>query len=132
MVQDEEHFSTKEHVRIKTILVVEDDRDIGEVLVQAILQETSYLPVLVGNGLDALNTVKNIKPHLFILDYKLPRMNGIDLYDQLHHIREFSETPTIMMSAHLPKKDLGTRDILAMHKPIDLDDLLQAIEELLT
>jgi len=130
MVQDEEHFSTKEHVRIKTILVVEDDRDIGEVLVQAILQETRYLPVLVGNGQDALNTVKSIKPHLFILDYKLPRMNGIDLYDLLH--QEFTETPTIMMSAHLPKKDLGTRAILAMHKPIDLDDLLQAIDELLT
>ena len=131
MVQDEEYFSTKEHVRIKTILVVEDDRDIGEVLVQAILQETSYLPVLVANGLDALNTVKNIKPHLFILDYKLPRMNGIDLYDQLHHIGEFTGTPTIMMSAQLPKRELGARDILAMHKPIDLDDLLQAIEELL-
>jgi len=131
MVQDDEHQSTKEHVRIKTILVVEDDTGIGEVLVQAILQETSYLPVLVANGFEALNTVKNIRPHLFILDYKLPRMNGLDLYEQLHHIKEFAETPTIMMSAQLPKKELGGRAILGMEKPIDIDDLLQAIDRLL-
>ena len=131
MVQDDEHQSTKEHVRIKTILVVEDDTGIGEVLVQAILQETSYLPVLVANGFEALKTVKNIRPHLFILDYKLPRMNGLDLYEQLHHIKEFAETPTIMMSAQLPKKELGGRAILGMEKPIDIDDLLQAIDRLL-
>ena len=115
---------------VKTVLLVEDDENIGEVLVQAITQETSFLAVLVPDSSEALKAVQNIKPNLFILDYQIPGMNGIELYDRLHEQEELAQVPAIMMSARLPHKELEERGILGMHKPIDLDDFLQAIEEL--
>lgn len=116
---------------VKTILLVEDDANIGEVLMQAITQETSYLAILVSDGYEALKVVEGIKPSLFLLDYQLPRMNGIELYDQLHAIEALAHVPAIMMSARLPHQDLKKRAILGMNKPIDLDDFLLTIEQLL-
>ncbi|MFL5691097.1 MAG: response regulator, partial [Ktedonobacteraceae bacterium] len=66
-------------VSVKTVLVVEDDTGIGNFLVQAILQETPYQAMLVADGFQAIKAVTNIRPSLFILDYQLPRMNGIEL-----------------------------------------------------
>ena len=108
--------------------MVEDDIHIGEVLVQAIIQETPFLAILVQNGHEALSTVKGVKPNLFILDYQLPRMNGIELYDELHTIMGLEQIPTIMISAQLPIKELKKRNIKAMNKPLDLDEFLQTIE----
>jgi CheY-like chemotaxis protein len=64
---------------VKTVLVVEDDQDIGEVFVQALSQETSYIPVLATDEEEALAFVQEIQPDLLVLDYHLPHMNGIEL-----------------------------------------------------
>lgn len=129
--QENDAHTMAEKPPVKTILIVEDDEHIGEVLVQAILQETSYFAILVADGRAALHTVTEIKPSLFILDYQLPRMNGIELYDHLHAIPELSLTPAMMISARLPQRELEKRNILGMNKPLDLDEFLQAIDQLL-
>ena len=132
MAQQREQKSGDNTYHLKTILIVEDDTNIGEVLVQAISQETSYLAVLASDGFEALKFVENLTPNLFILDYQLPRMNGIELYDKLHAIEKVADVPTIMMSARLPQQELAKRNITAMNKPIDLDDFLQTIDQFLT
>ncbi len=131
MTQSDEQISPEAHAQVKTILLVEDDMYIGEVLVQAITQETPFIAILVQSGDEALNTVKGIKPNLFILDYQLPRMNGIELYDELHGNTELEQVPALMISAQLPIKELKKRNIKGMNKPLDLDEFLQTIEQFL-
>lgn len=130
MSQSKEHPSGNEAIA-KTVLVVEDDTGIGSFLVQAISQETPHHAMLVTDGLQAIKAVSNIKPSLFILDYQLPRMNGIELYDHLHATKGLEDVPAIMISARLPRKEIAKRNIFAMSKPLELDDFLQAIEKLL-
>jgi DNA-binding response OmpR family regulator len=129
-------MSHKEDLRgddssVKTVLVVEDDTGIGNFLVQAILQETPYQAMLVADGFQALKAVTNIRPSLFILDYQLPRMNGIELYDQLHATRGLEHIPAMVISARLPRQEIEKRKIIAMSKPLELDDFLNTIEKLL-
>lgn len=116
---------------VKTVLVVEDDAGIGMFLVQAISQETPHQAMLVTDGFQASQTVSQIKPNLFILDYHLPRMNGIELYDRLHAITELENVPAIIISARLPKQEIEKRKIIGMNKPLELDDLLHTVENLL-
>ena len=131
-MSEEQPDSTQDRqATVKTILVIEDDVNIGDVFMQAIAQETSYMAVLASNAEEALNIVKTLKPSLFILDYQLPNTNGLELYDQLHAMKELEHVPAIMLSARLPRQELQKRNIIGMHKPIDLDDFLQAIEKLL-
>ena len=115
----------------KLIFIVEDDPIMAEFLVQALSQETPYLVTAVPHGFEALEVVKDITPHLFLFDYLLPGMNGLELYDRLHTMEEVAEIPTIMYSTNLPTKELELRQITGFSKPFELDELLSMIERLL-
>jgi len=116
--------------RAKVILMVEDDADIGFFLEQSIVQETFHQPLLVTSGFQALQAIHGIIPDLLLLDYQLPGMNGLELYDSLHAMKGLEEVPAIMMSARLPRQELALRNIVGMSKPLDLDELLETIEQL--
>ena len=112
----------------KTVLIVEDDDEIGRLLVLLISQETSYQARLVHSGREALRVVQEIHPVLFLFDYYLPSMTGLQLYDLLHAQKEWADVPAIMISANLPVLELEKRRITGLAKPFDLDYLLSIIE----
>jgi CheY-like chemotaxis protein len=89
-------------------------------------------PKLVSDGFQALKTVRSLKPNLFLLDYQLPSMNGIKLYDRLHAIKELADIPAIVFSANPPLQKVRERKLACLKKPVELDELLHTIEELLT
>lgn len=131
-VSEEQQDSTQDkQATVKTILVIEDDVNIGDVFMQAIAQETPHMAILAANAQEALTIVKTVKPNLFILDYQMPNIDGIALYDQLHAMKELEHVPALMLSARLPRQELQKRNIIGMHKPIELDEFLQQIEKLL-
>lgn len=114
-----------------TILVVEDDESTGEVLTLVISQETPYRPLLVRNGQDALRVFQQRKLNLLILDYRLPDITGIELYDRIYAINESKFIPTILISATNPSEEIAPRNIVLMEKPFELDMLLEVINTLL-
>jgi CheY-like chemotaxis protein len=111
--------------------VVEDDDSIGSMLVETLSQETPYKPVLVNDGFQALQAIRSTKPDLFITDYRLPNMNGIELYDRLRHTRNFDDTPAIIMSAYLPVEEVKKRQLIGLSKPFEIDEFLETIEKLI-
>ena len=58
----------------KTVLIVEDDDEIGRLLVLLLSQETPYHVCLVHSAKEALWVVQEVKPALFLFDYYLPSM----------------------------------------------------------
>lgn len=132
MMSDETESTTNEEKSIQTLLLVEDDEDIGEFIVQILKDETPYSTLHVTDAAQALEAVRSIKPNLFILDYHLPGIDGLELSDRLHSIEGLEATPTLMLSAHPPSlKELRQRQIMLLKKPFDLSDLLKSIEKLL-
>ena len=115
----------------KTILIVEDDTFISEVLVLVITQETPYQPLYAPDAFQALVKINEVKPDLFLLDYHLPHMNGIELYDRLHVTHGLEHVRAIMISANLPQQEIKQREIVGIRKPFGLDDLLDTIEKIL-
>ncbi len=121
----------EEHDSLRTVMIVEDDVHIGAFLVEVITQETPYHALLLASGDEALTTLQNLKPSLLILDYHLPGINGLELYDQIHAMPDFQQVPAIMMSARLPRRELEQRTIVGIHKPFELDVFLQKVKSLL-
>jgi len=115
----------------KTILVVEDDQYVGEFIAQALTNEGQYHVVLATDAFRALNIVRNLKPALFLLDYQLPQMNGIELYDRLQKAGGLDEVPVLFVSANPPQEELNKRQIYSMKKPFELEEFLQKVKELL-
>lgn len=131
MSQDQEGQSASDHTDVKLILIVEDNVIMGEYLKQVISEETAHQPRLVSDGFEALQVAGERKPSLFILDYWMPGLNGIELYDHLRAKKEFEEIPVLMISVHLPTRELEERSLVGMQHPIELGELLTTIEALL-
>lgn len=129
MVDNEECLPEKSSSRL--VLVVEDDASIGEFIVELIKEEDQYQATLVSDGFHTLQFVQHIKPDLLLLDYQLPGMNGIELYDRLCQVEELKDIPTLFISANPPLAELEKRHLLCIKKPFELDELLTGIKQLL-
>jgi CheY-like chemotaxis protein len=121
----------QERAPAKTILIVEDDADVGEFFVQAVQQETPYQSLLAADGFQALKMLRSLKPDLLVLDYLLPGMNGLEIYDQLRAMPGFETIPVLFISANAPTGELQKRCVYFLRKPFELEALLQTIEDLL-
>ena len=132
MIHEKENQSgLDKNILDKIILVIEDDDSIGTLLVEALSQETPYKALLVTDAFQALKAIHQVKPCLFITDYHLPHINGIELYDRLHSTDDLANTPAIIMSAYLPEEEVRKRHLISLSKPFELDELLDTVEKLL-
>ncbi len=117
--------------RAKSILIVEDDSGIRDILGEILQEETIHRIFLAPDGETALNTLQTARPKLLLLDYKLPGINGLELVDHIRRIKEYEQTPVVLMSASLSREDITRHHLRYLQKPFDLDRLLQMVEEAL-
>src|SRR5258705_10955666 len=85
--------------RTRVVLVVEDDRPIGELLAGAINDEEGYRAIHVTRPTDALHTLEQMKPDLLVLDVGLPGMSGLELYDRVRQDDRLKNVPVIFETA---------------------------------
>ncbi len=118
----------------KIILIIEDDQEIGEVLEQAISEQTDYRVIWIAESNTVLKGASHLHPSLILLDYMLPMMDGMTLYDRLQEVDTMRGVPVILISAKdsLPFAALRERGIHLLKKPFDLTDLLDMLAQLLS
>jgi DNA-binding response OmpR family regulator len=121
--------STSERI----VLIVDDDRDVGDILQKIILDQTDYKVVWIAESDLALDAAGYLQPSLLLLDYMLPSIDGLDLYDRLQEIEGMRGVPTVLISASetLPFEELRARGIYLLKKPFELGDLLDMLAQLL-
>ena len=113
------------------ILVVDDDANICELL-RLYLTKEGYSPVIVNDGLAAVESVETAKPALILLDIMLPKLDG---WQVCRKIRQSSDVPIIMMSAKGETFDkilgleLGADDYVV--KPFDSKEVVARIKAVL-
>jgi CheY-like chemotaxis protein len=121
------------------ILLIEDDEDTREMLTECIESQSSFRVRSFSTGeavLQHLQETREAFPILFIIDFMLPEMNGLQLFDHLHSLEPFKRVPAILLTA-VPINDdfhiaIHDRNVALLSKPIDLADLLDYLECVLT
>jgi len=117
-----------------SILLVEDDIENTEMFNLLFASETSYQILCLTSPVEVLqrlDEVKRLTPALFLLDYDLPDMTALELYDCLHQVEGLDHIPALIVTACLPevvKEPLRRRNIRVCFKPFDVDDLLATIK----
>ncbi|HEY8516724.1 MAG TPA: response regulator [Candidatus Binatia bacterium] len=112
------------------VLVVEDTPDSREVL-GMLLESEGYRVAYAVDGQDALEQLEaGLRPCLIVLDVAMPRMNGIEFRRVQASDERFRDIPVILYSAvHEITWLYPTLDVPLVHKPIDVDHVLQMVEK---
>lgn len=119
---------------MKKIIVIDDDRDVRDVLVFA-LENEGYRVLSYENGKEGLKAIEvmEILPGLIIVDYLMPEMDGISFINHLrtHHPETFSKVAIAISSAMGPMAPelKSLPGVFHLHKPMNLDDLLKLASE---
>ncbi|MEA2267370.1 MAG: two-component system, OmpR family, response regulator MprA [Solirubrobacteraceae bacterium] len=120
-----------DYERPPRVLVVEDDRDIADVLQRSLRME-GYEVRIAGDGLAALDEAHGFLPDVVVLDLGLPRLDGIEVAREL---RRDDDVPILMLTARdavearVEGLDSGADDYLV--KPFERQELLARIRALL-
>jgi CheY-like chemotaxis protein len=128
----------------KKILIVEDEAN-AVIYLQTLLQDNGYDTVSAGDGNEGMEKMRSEKPDLITLDISMPEKSGVRFYRELKEDPELASIPVVVVSAvtgyggtpegfqeflssrkHLPPPD-GF-----VPKPIDRDELLKGIRDLLS
>ena len=114
-----------------SVLVVEDDRNIAELL-QMYLEKEGYAVTVAADGGQGLSAFRSGKPDLVLLDVMMPVMDG---WAVCRAIRAESSTPVIMLTAKGETDDKvaglkqGADDYIT--KPFEMKEVLARIEAVL-
>ena len=115
----------------KSVLIVEDDRNIADLL-RLYLEKEGYVTAIAADGGAGVELFRRLQPDLVLLDVMLPVMDG---WGVLRTIRQDSQTPVIMLTAKGETSDkvaglkMGADDYIT--KPFSMEELLLRIEAVL-
>jgi two-component system, OmpR family, phosphate regulon response regulator PhoB len=115
---------------MSTIVVVEDDPGVRDVVAEVLSDEGHAVTACAGADREALLLVEQAHPEVVILDYQLPGMSGVEIAHELHHRDGLRDVKIIGMTAGGRARwvcdEMEADACLA--KPFDLVDLLTAVE----
>jgi DNA-binding response OmpR family regulator len=119
---------------VALIFVVEDDRDIADLIVHYI-EKAGWLAQRFASGVEALNAARQQPPDAIVLDLMLPGMDGLEVCRALRADVATAAIPIIMLTARAEETDrivgleLGADDY--MGKPFSPNELVARVKALL-
>jgi CheY-like chemotaxis protein len=122
---------------VKTVLVVDDDPDAVDFFV-TVLEDNGYRTVSARDGNEALDRIEEEIPNLITLDVTMPEKSGVGVYRKLKETEEYKDIPVIIITGVSDdfKQFISTRRQVPppkgyLSKPIEAEDLLKLVEELI-
>lgn len=119
----------------KRVLVVDDDKQILDLFVDLLHRDGRFEVKTAATGYDAGLLTESFKPHLIILDYMLPDINGNVVCQRLRGNPAFKDTKIIFVSGVVNQDEIqslrtaGADDFVK--KPFNIQKLISRMSELL-
>ena len=119
---------------MKKILIVDDEKDILEFLSYNLKKE-GFSIYTASDGLEGLEKTKKIKPDLIIVDLMMPKMNGIEMCENIRNDKKLSNVIILFLTARsedytqIAALDSGADDFLK--KPIKPKLLISKVKSIM-
>jgi two-component system OmpR family response regulator len=119
----------------KRVLVVDDDEQIVELFLDVLGRDDRFDVKSAGTGYDAGMLTEQFKPHLILLDYMLPDINGNIVCDRIRANPDLAGTKIIIVSGVVKRDEIdellrgGADDFVK--KPFNISELVDRMAQLL-
>lgn len=117
---------SQERLALPTVLLVEDDRDIREMMT-TLLDMSGFAVVSCDNAECGLNALREQEFDLVLTDYALPRQSGLWLLQEAESEGLIQGTPVLIVTAHPHVESAAGYEVI--HKPFDLDELVERVRQ---
>jgi len=116
-----------------TVLVVDDDGPLRSLIAEA-LEGEGYRVTTAGDGVEALEQIEAEQPALILLDWMMPRMDGVAFAEELRRRQPTADLPIVVMTAGGEARDRATRvgAVGFISKPFELGLLLDQVARSIT
>ncbi|MDQ1703642.1 MAG: hypothetical protein QOF18_8 [Frankiaceae bacterium] len=115
------------------VLVVDDD-DVIRQLITVNLELEGFDVITAVDGQDALDKVKDARPHVVTLDVMMPRIDGWEAAARLRADPETAHVKVILLSARAQEADIQRGERIGVDayltKPFDPDELIDMVRRL--
>jgi two-component system, chemotaxis family, chemotaxis protein CheY len=113
------------------VLVVDDDRDVRELLAELLAQE-GYHVIMAASAEEALARLETVIPDLIVSDLMMPGMDGAELLARLGSDARYAAIPTILLTAAgelMAERAVAEARLrtLLVHKPIRIGEFLHLV-----
>lgn len=122
----------------KKILIIDDEQDVVTYLV-TLLQDNGYEVMTAIDGIEALEKLRQERPHLITLDLAMPEKTGVRFYRELRADPDRADIPVLVISALNPEiKNVLQRRLTDsppaayLPKPFQAEELLSAVKHILS
>jgi DNA-binding response OmpR family regulator len=118
---------------MKTILIVDDEADIRDILRIRLANRPGFRILEAANGSDALELTRQQRPDLIILDWLMPGFSGMEVLKALRESPDLTTIPVIMMtvkselSAQAQGQAMGV--VAYLTKPFDAARLMETVQK---
>ncbi len=113
-----------------SVLIV-DDIPVNIILLKTMLARTNVRILTAVNGRDALDIVRQLRPHVVLLDIQMPIMNGLEVLKEIKADPTLKDISVIMVSAYTSAEDIEQSMSLGasgyIKKPVIMDLLLSTV-----
>jgi CheY-like chemotaxis protein len=115
------------------VIVADNDHIIRDIL-RSVLESNGFNVLLGVNGLEAIDLAMRTSARLVILDYKMPKLDGISACVELRRLPGYADTPILILTAfddndtRAAAQSAGVTALLG--KPFKPVDLLGAVNDL--
>ena len=111
------------------VLVIDDDRDIRESLAE-VLEDEGFEVVGAAHGQEALDKLEQgLSPKVMLLDLMMPVMDGFQFYEHWKSSPKLKAIPLFVVTAGRAQQEQLPEATKFLHKPLELDRLLQLLAE---
>ena len=120
---------------MKKILMIDDEKDLCELIKQNLELSGEYKVICANNGRAGISAARREKPDLILLDIIMPGVSGFSVLKELKEKEDTCSIPVIMLTAvdneQVKEKALGLYDEDYLVKPVRSEVLMAKIEEVL-
>jgi CheY-like chemotaxis protein len=130
ILEEAESGKKKKASKAAKILIVDDERDIADA-VSALLIKEGYDVLLAHDGIEAVDTALLERPDLILMDFQMPRMDGVEAAVRIRKSKTRRECRILLATASLVDLSRVSEADGFLMKPYSKDILLSFIQALL-
>ena len=128
LINEDERIDAERRVEPSTILVIDDDVSMHDLLNRLLVKEGFYVEI-APNGEDGLRKARELEPDVIVLDVLMPGMDGWSVLSRLKNDKDTADIPVVMLTMVDDRSKgyaLGVTDYI--YKPVDRDRLMTTLK----